>query len=159
MKKIIKKELIKLSTGEFASVFAFWLCYFLWFKEHTIHVVYPLSVLCFLLMQGSTYWFICLIRVTQKNMLFKRIGKFYLALKYIDMLLLLGYIPILLISPTVTLKYYFWGIFLILFAFIEFINYFLFRLSYKNVSILISQIRTGSLRKSKLAKEIEFSRL
>lgn len=90
---------------------------------------------------------------------FKRTGKYYFVLKYINLLLLLGYIPILIISPTVTFKYYFWGVFLLLFAFIEFINYFLFRLSYKNVGILISQIKTRNLRKSKLAKEIEVSRL
>lgn len=159
MKKMIKKELIKLSTGELASVLVFWLCYFMWFKENTIHVIYPLSVLCLILLQGSIYWFICLIRVIDKNIVFKRTGKYYFILKYIDVLLMLGYIPVLMISPTVKFKYYFWGVFLILFALIEFTNYFLFRLSYKNVAILISQIKTGRLRKSKLAKEIEISRL
>ena len=130
MKKFIEKELLKLSTGELASVFAFWFCYFIWFKEHTVQVIYSLTVLCLVLLQGSVYWFICLKRLTNKNITFNSTG-----------------------------KYYFWGVFLILFAIIKFINYFLVRLSYTNIGLLISQIKTRSLRKSKLAKEIEISRL
>lgn len=159
MKKSIKKELMKLATGELASVFMFWVCYFIWFKEHIIQVSYPLTVLSLILIQGSLYWFICLRRLENKNITFNSTGKFYFFLKYINLLLILGYIPILIVSKLISFKYYFCGIFLILFAIIEFINYFLARLSYPNIAVLISQIKTKSLRKSKLAKEIETFRL
>jgi len=154
MKKVLKKQLIKLSTGELASIFAFWLCYFVAFKENTIQVIYPLTVLSFILLQGSIYWFICLIRLTKEHITFKSAGRYYLILKYINVLLILGYIPVLIVCQSVSFKYYFWGVFLIMFALIEFINYFIVRLSYPNPSILISRIKTKSLRKSKLAKEI-----
>lgn len=98
MKKFIEKELLKLSTGELASVFAFWLCYFIWFKEHTVQVIYSLTVLCLVLLQGSVYWFICLKRLTNKNITFNSTGKYYFVLKYINLLLILGYIPILIVS-------------------------------------------------------------
>ncbi|HNX92226.1 MAG TPA: hypothetical protein PKI17_01775 [Syntrophomonas sp.] len=155
MKKVLKKQLIKLSTGELASILAFWLCYFVAIKEHTVQVIYPLSVLSFILLQGSIYWFICLIRLTKKHITFKSAGRYYFVLKHINLLLILGFIPILIFCQSVSFKYYFWGIFLILFALIEFINYFLVRLSYPNPGIQISRIKTKSLRKSKLAKEIE----
>jgi len=76
-----------------------------------------------------------------------------------NLILILGYIPVLILSEIVAFKYYFWGAFLIIFALIEFINYFHYKLSYKNVSISISQMKTGKLKKSKLAKEIEVQRV
>jgi hypothetical protein len=41
------------------------------------------------------------------------------------------------------------------FTLIEFINYSLVRLSYPNVGVRFTQIKTRSLRKSKLARELE----
>lgn len=155
MKHQLEKELNKLWTGELASVLVFWLCYFLWTKNHTIHVLYPLLTLCLILIQGSAYWLICLTRLIRKKNSFRYAGKIFRVLKYADAILLIAYIPILLMSPIVSLQYYLVGIFLILFSFVEYINYFLYRLSYKKLSILLLQIRSNSLRKSKLAKEIE----
>jgi hypothetical protein len=155
----LKKELNKLWTGELASVLAFWMCYFIWAKDHTIQIIYPLSVLCLILVQGSVYWLICLNRLTRHKNCFNNVGKFFGVLKYLDMALLFAYILILLISPIVPFKYYFVGIFLGLFGLVEFINYFLYRLSYKNIVVLISQIKSQTLKKSRLAKEIEKARL
>jgi len=142
MQHKLKKELNKLWTGELASVLVFWLCYFIWAKHHTIQVIFPLSILCLILMQGSIYWLICLRRLTPNKNYFKSAVKVFDVLKTLDAILLLAYIPILLISPVVLFRYYFVGIFLALFGVVEFINYFLFRLSYKDTFILISQIRS-----------------
>lgn len=156
MKKAVEKELLKLATGELASILVFWLCYLLWFRRPVAPVMYSLSVLCFVLLQGSVYWFICLRRLTRKTAASKVTGKCYRALKFLDVLLIAGFVPVLIVSRPADFSTYFWGIFLILFAIVELVNYYLVRLSYPRIGILLSQIQTGRLRKSKIAEEIRF---
>ena len=144
---------IRIKKGEICLVF--WIFYFLLTKKHTIQVVYPLIVLCLLLMQGSVYWIICLIRMQRYNKRFATIGNLYGFLKYVNIALLFFYLPILAMSPIVACRYYAIGIFLELFAIVEFVNYFLVRLSYKNVTVLFSHLKMKTLNRSSLAKEIE----
>lgn len=153
MKNSIKNELFKLCTGEFASILSFWFCYYMWFKEHNIVVIYPLCILSLILLEASIYWFVLLTRIKTNKTFFNSIGKYYLMFKYINLIFIIGYLPVIFSQPA-TFKYYFGGIFLIIFTIIEYVNYFYVRLSYSNIGILISQIKSNSLRKSKLAKEI-----
>jgi uncharacterized ion transporter superfamily protein YfcC len=55
--------------------------------------------------------------------------------------------------------FYIAGIGIYLFAVIEYINYFYYRLSYKDISTLFKQLKGHTLVKSKIAREIEKSRL
>lgn len=154
MRKKIKKELFKLFTSELLSCFLFIFCYFIWFKENQIQITYPMTLLCFILLQVSFYWLICLLKLNNNFNSIKFI-KIYLVLKYIDFILLLGYIPIILLSPFISNLYYVGSVFLILFTMIEYINYFIVRLSYPKISILIRKITSRKLTKSSLAKDIE----
>lgn len=154
MSEKLKKELTNLWTGELASIFSLTMCYVIIIKANIIQVLYPFLVLCFILLQGSFYWIICLKTMTQYKKYGDSVGKLYSILKYIDILLFLLYIPILFMSMKISMIYYVVGIFLILFGLVEFVNYFLFRLSYKNTSILLSQIKTKKLKKSRIAREM-----
>lgn len=155
MKTKVKKELIKLAYGELSSCILFGFCYFIWFKETKLQIVYPLFLLCFILLQGSIYWFICLIKLNRKNFNYKKIMKVFIFLKYINAIFLIGYIPIIILSPKISNMYYIGSIFLSIFALIEYINYFMVRLSYPKVGILINKIINKNLTKSNLAKDIQ----
>ena len=59
-KSKIKQELTKLWTGELAAVISFWICFFIFKKwlintKMLISVIYPLTVLSFILIQGYCY--------------------------------------------------------------------------------------------------------
>jgi hypothetical protein len=54
--------------------------------------------------------------------------------------------------------FYIAGIGIYLFAVIEYINYFYYRLSYKDISTLFKQLKEHTLVKSKIAREVEKSR-
>ena len=155
MHQKLKMELNKLWTGELASCLVFWVCYFLLTKKHTVQVIYPLVVLCFLLVQGSFYWLICLARLKTNKNKFAKIGVVYVWLKYINLYLLLFYIFVIYAGPVVPFKYYIIGVLIELFAVIEFINYFYYRLSYKKIEQLFLQLRTKNKKKSSLAKETQ----
>ena len=126
--------------------------YYLRFKEFVLPVFYPLLVLCFILLQGASYWFICLQRIKGKNI--KNIGKVFYILKYFNLALIAVSVPAILMSNYDNIFHIIIGLFLLLFAITEWINYFVVRLSYRNPKILIDLFRNNKLRRSKLAKEI-----
>nr|WP_315100756.1 hypothetical protein [uncultured Catonella sp.] len=155
----IKQELIRLWTGELVAVISFWICFFIFKKwlintKMLISVIYPLTVLSFILIQGSIYWLILLKRLSMPQFTITNTKKIYSILKIVDFLLLCLGIPIIIlnyVNVTVMIS----AIFILAFAVIEWINYYKIRLSYSyNPLVLLKHIKNGKLSKSRLAKEI-----
>ena len=155
----IKQELIRLWTGELVAVISFWICFFIFKKwlintKMLISVIYPLTVLSLILIQGSIYWLILLKRLSTPQFAITNTRKVYSILKIVDFLLLCVGIPIVIlnyVNVTVMIS----AIFIMAFAVIEWINYYKIRLSYSyNPLVLLKHIKNGKLSKSRLAKEI-----
>lgn len=168
-KRKLKQELSYLVSGELTSVVLFCIVYFMYtkpeirFAASSAILYFPLFVLNLILVQGSLYWLNCLRRVQLKKAMDTQvIAPIYKKLKVLDFILLAAYLPIWLLtfranSSTNALV----GILLWLFAIIEFINYFHYRLSYYAFGGLSLQIIrplkllfTGKAVKSQIAKEI-----
>lgn len=161
-KRTIKKELFYLFSMELTCAVGFWFVYAMWvWGEMAVwraEVAYPLLVLTVILVQGSLYWLNCLRRVKKDTTLnTQQIARIYRAFKMVDYLLLALYIPVLII----TRKFSIVGGLIWLFAIIELINYFHYRLSYYTKSGLGLQVVapmkalfSGKAVKSQLAKEI-----
>ena len=158
-KSKIKHELTKLWTGELVAVISFWICFFIFKKwlintKMLISVIYPLTVLSFILIQGSIYWLILLKRLSTPQFAIINTKKIYSILKIVDLILLCLGIPIIIlnyINVTVMISV----IFILAFAVIEWINYYKIRLSYSyNPLVLLRRIKNRKLSKSRLAKEI-----
>ena len=155
----IKQELTKLWTGELVAVISFWICFFIfkkWFinTKMLISVIYPLTVLSLILIQGSIYWLILLRRLSTPQFAITNTRKVYSILKIVDLILLCVGIPIIIlnyVNVTVMIS----SIFILAFAVIEWINYYKIRLSYSyNPLVLLKHIKNGKLSKSRLAREI-----
>ena len=156
----IKKKLTNLWTGELAAVVAFWLCFFsikVWLVDTkmVILILYPLVVLSFILLQGSVYWYILLKRMSKPLFLVEYAGNIYGILKMIDVILLCMGVPVILLNHSniiVTAL----SIFIWLFSIIEWINYYVVRLSYSyNPMVLIGHLKNKTLKKSRIAREID----
>ena len=69
LKNRIKNELTKLWTGELVAVISFWVCFFI-IKDRLLNtkmlisILYPLTILSLILIQGSIYWLILLKRLS-----------------------------------------------------------------------------------------------
>ncbi len=158
-KEKLRRELTKLWTGELAAVISFWVCFFV-IKKWLIgtlallSVICPLCILSFILIQGSVYWWILLKRLTMPDFAKGRVGNIYRFLKVIDVFLLcLGLVAIPIYNNIATVLI---GIPIWMFALIEWINYYKIRLSYSyNPTILLRHVKNGTLKKSRLAREIE----
>ena len=155
----IKQELTKLWTGELVAVISFWICFFIFKKwlintKMLISVIYPLTVLSLILIQGSIYWLILLKRLSTPQFAITNTRKVYSILKIVDLILLCVGIPIIIlnyVNVTVMIS----SIFILAFAVIEWINYYKIRLSYSyNPLVLLKHIKNGKLSKSRLAREI-----
>jgi len=160
MQENVKKELTKLWTGELASVVSFWMCFFVikvWLtnKNMFISIMYPLLILSIILIQGSLYWWILLKRLSVPKFATKYTGKIYRIFKVIDVILLCMGLPIIILNYS-NIAVIILAVFIWLFAVIEWINYYTIRLSYSyNPMILLGHIKNGTLKKSRLAREIE----
>ena len=158
-KNKIKQELTKLWTGELVAVISFWICFYIFKKwlintKMLISVIYPLTVLSLILIQGSIYWSILLRRLSMPQFAIKNTGKIYNILKIIDLILLWVGIPIIILNY-VNITTMIYAIFILVFALIEWINYYKIRLSYSyNPLVLLKHIKNGKLSKSRLAREI-----
>ena len=94
-KEKVKKELVSLCLGEFTAVLSIWFCFFLlknrlgdWMSLITI--LYPLSLLTFILLQGSTYWAILIRRLSNPQFGNGNIPKIYGVLRILDLVLLIS---------------------------------------------------------------------
>lgn len=159
LKNRIKNELTKLWTGELVAVISFWVCFFvikdrLLNTKMLISILYPLTILSLILIQGSVYWLILLKRLSSPQFAGTYTRKIYSILKIIDLVLLCFGVPIIIVNyfnATVMM----FAIFILAFAVIEWINYYKVRLSYSyNPLVLLRRIKSGQLSKSRLAKEI-----
>jgi hypothetical protein len=158
-KEKVRKELVSLCLGELAAALSFWLCFFLlknrigdWMSLITI--LYPLSLLTFILLQGSTYWAILIRRLSNPQFGNGNIPKIYGVLRILDLVLLISGFPFIVwYSQSVRVAII--ATLIQLFALIEWVNYFLLRLSYSlNPLVLWKRITKGKLEKSRIAKEL-----
>lgn len=158
-KEKVRKELLSLCLGELAAALSFWLCFFLlknrlgdW--NGLISILYPLSLLTFILLQGSTYWAILIRRLSNHQFGNGNIPKIYGVLRILDLVLLISGFPFI-VWYTQSVRVAIIATLIQLFALIEWINYFLVRLSYSlNLLVLWNRIAKGKLEKSKIAKEL-----
>ena len=158
-KEKVRKELGALCLGELAAILSFWLCFFLlknrlgdW--RSLITILYPLSLLTFILLQGSTYWAILIRRLSNPQFENGNIPKIYGVLRILDLVLLISGFPFIVwYSQSVRVAII--ATLIQLFALIEWVNYFLLRLSYSlNPLVLWKRITKGKLEKSRIAKEL-----
>ena len=168
-KRTLKQEFIYLASGESISVVLFCIVYVLYTKPETRFATssavlyFPLLILNLILLQGSIYWLNCLKRIQKKKALETQLlAPLYKGLKMLDFIMLLAYIPIWIWSFRVSSSSnIIIGVLLWLFAIIEFVNYFYYRLSYYAMGGLGLQVMrplklllTGKAAKSQIAKEI-----
>lgn len=159
-KKLMKKKLTNLASGELVAVLVFWMNFFLlkkWILTTGAFVSISLSlvILSFILIQGSVFWWILLKRISNPEFAEKYTGKIYKILKKLDLILLAAGIFVILLNhsnfSTFVISFSIWN-----FAVIEWVNYYLLQLSYSlNPAVLWRYLRHRKLKKSKIAKEIE----
>ena len=158
-KEKVRKELVFLCFGELAAVLSFWLCFFLlknrlgdW--NGLISILYPLSLLTFILLQGSIYWAILIRRLSNPQFGSRTVPKLYGCFRILDLVLLISGFPFI-VWNTQSFQVAILATLIQLFALIEWVNYFLVRLSYSlNPLVLWKRITKGKLEKSRIAKEL-----
>ncbi len=158
----LKKQLISLCTGELAASIMFVLVLLLFKHEQLISlryvIVYPFFCLILVLLQGSYYWLYCLNKINHRKISESGFRRLYGVFRKVD-LALIALCPLIIIydfyvtdfiidSETVL------GLFLFLFAVVEYINYFYIRLSYSRIADIFSCITLKNVRKSSLNKEL-----
>lgn len=158
-KEKVRKELVSLCFGEFTAVLSFWFCFFLlknrladW--NSLVTILYPLSLLTFILLQGSIYWAILIRRLSNPQFGSGSVPKLYGGFRILDLVLLISGFPFI-VWNTQSFQVAILAILIQLFALIEWVNYFLLRLSYSlNLLVLWKRITKGKLEKSRIAKEL-----
>ena len=158
-KEKVKKELVSLCLGEFTAVLSIWFCFFLLKNRlgdvnSLVTILYPLSLLTFILLQGSIYWAILIRRLSKPQFGSGNVPKLYGVLRILDLVLLISGFPFIVwYSQSVRVAII--ATLIQLFALIEWVNYFLLRLSYSlNPLVLWKRITKGKLEKSRIAKEL-----
>ena len=125
---------------------------------------YPLLIFSAIVIEGSFYWRNKLRMVKRKTALSNfEIGRIYSKLRWINVILLTAYLPIIIIAvlEKEDLSGIIVGILLYFMAVIEQINYFHIRLSYETVngSLLVieplKKLFTGTGKRSQLRKDID----
>ena len=158
-KEKVRKVLVSLCLGEFTAVLSFWLCFFLLKNRlgdvnSLVTILYPLSLLTFILLQGSIYWAILIRRLSNPEFGNENVPKIYGGLRILDLILLISGFPSI-VWNTQSFQVAIIATLIQLFALIEWINYFLLRLSYSlNPLVLWKRITKGKLEKSRIAKEL-----
>ena len=158
-KEKVRKELVSLCLGEFTAVLSFWFGFFLlknrlsdW--SSLVTILYPLSLLTFILLQGSIYWAILIRRLSNSQFGSGNVPKIYGGLRILDLILLISGFPFIFLN-TQSVQVTILATLIQLFALIEWVNYFLVRLSYSlNPLVLWKRITKGKLEKSRIAKEL-----
>ena len=159
-KEKVRKVLVSLCLGEFTAVLSFWFCFFLlknrlgdW--KSLVTILYPLSLLTFILLQGSIYWAILIRRLSNPQFGSGNVLRIYGGLRILDLILLFSGFPFI-VWNTQSVQVVILAALIQLFALIEWVNYFLVRLSYSlNPLVLWKRITKGKLEKSRIAKELE----
>ena len=155
----VRKELVSLCLGEFTAVLSFWFCFFLLKNRLSdwnglISILYPLSLLTFILLQGSIYWAILIRRLSKPQFGSASVPKLYGGFRILDLVLLISGFPFI-VWNTQSFQVATIATLIQLFAIIEWLNYYLVRLSYSlNPLVLWKRITKGKLEKSRIAKEL-----
>ena len=158
-KKKVRKELVSLCLGELAAVLSFWFCFFLLKnrlgdENSLVSILYSFSLLTFILLQGSIYWAILIRRLSNPQFGSVIVSSVYGGLRILDLVLLISGFPFI-VWNTQSVQVTIIATLIQLFAFIEWINYYLLRLSYSfNPLVLWKRITKGKLEKSRIAKEL-----
>ena len=158
-KEKVRRELVSLCLGEFTAVLSIWFCLFLlknrlgdW--RSLVSILYPLSLLTFILLQGSIYWAILIRRLSNPQFGSSSVPKLFGVLRILDLVLLISGFPFI-VWNTQSVHVAILATLIQLFALIEWVNYFLLRLSYSlNPLVLWKRITKGKLEKSRIAKEL-----
>ena len=158
-KEKVRKELVSLCLGEFTAVLSIWFCFFLlknrladW--KSLVTILYPLSLLTFILLQGSIYWAILIRRLSKPQFGNGNVPKIYGGFRILDLILLISGFPFI-VWNTQSFQVAILAMLIQLFALIEWVNYYLLRLSYSlNPLVLWKRITKGKLEKSRIAKEL-----
>ena len=158
-KEKVRKELVSLCLGEFTAVLSIWFCFFLlknrlgdW--NGLISILHPLSLLTFILLQGSIYWAILIRRLSKPQFGSENVPKIYGVLRILDLVLLISGFPFI-VWNTQSVQVAVLATLIEFFAFIEWLNYYIVRLSYTlNPLVLWKRIVKGKLEKSRIAKEL-----
>ena len=158
LREKVKKELISLCTGELAAVISFWFWFFMFKKwlvdpKMMLQIMYPLMVLSFILIQGSIYWFVLFKRMSNPKFLSINVVIIYRIFKIIDVILLcIGILVIVLNYSNIAVTIL--SVFILLFSIIEWINYYIVRLSYSyNPNVLIGHLKNKTLKKVELQEK------
>ena len=158
-KEKVRKELVSLCLGEFTAVLSIWFCFFLLKNRlgdvnSLVTILYPLSLLTFILLQGSIYWAILIRRLSNHQFGNGNVRKIYGGFRILDLVLLISGFPFI-VWNTQSFQVATIAILIQLFAIIEWLNYYLVRLSYSlNPLVLWKRITKGKLEKSRIAKEL-----
>ncbi|MGW8428165.1 hypothetical protein ACWGJQ_22210 [Peribacillus simplex] len=164
MQKRVKRKLFHLYTGELMATVIFAVLWVSFLMQHdwtdsyltSFSSVYAFVLLEFILLQGSLYWFLKWKRAKEND---------YAHLPYTQLRIFLFFkrVNLFLIATGIVVFFYqlkavesgiYWYLFLYVFAIIEHINYYHFRLSYQSPDEMKELIRQRGLRKSILAKEL-----
>ena len=158
-KEKVRKELVSLCLGEFTAVLSIWFCFFLLKNRlgdvnSLVTVLYPPSLLTFILLQGSIYWAILIRRLSKPQFGSGNVPRVYGGLRILDLVLVIAGFPFI-VWNTQSVQVAIIAALTQLFALIEWVNYFLVRLSYSlNPLVLWRRIAKGKLEKSRIAKEL-----
>ena len=158
-KENVRKELVSLCLGELAAALSFWLSFFLLKNRlgdvnSLVTILYPLSLLTFILLQGSIYWAILIRRLSNPQFGSGNVPRIYGGLRIVDLILLITGFPFIFWNAQ-SVQVAILATLIQLFALIEWVNYFLLRLSYSlNPLVLWKRITKGKLEKSRIAKEL-----
>lgn len=158
-KEKVRKELVSVCLGEFTAVLSIWFCFFLLKNRlgdvnSLVTILYPLSLLTFILLQGSIYWAILIRRLSNPQFGSGNVPKIYGGFRILDLILLISSFPFI-VWNTQSVQVAVLATLIELFALIEWVNYFLLRLSYSlNLLVLWKRIVKGKLEKSRIAKEL-----
>ena len=158
-KEKVRKELMSLCLGEFTAVLSFWFCFFLLKNRlgdvnSLVTILYSLSLLTFILLQGSIYWAILIRRLSNPQFGSGSVPKLYGGFRILDLVLLISGFPFI-VWNTQSVQVAIIVMLIQLSALIEWVNYFLVRLSYSlNPLVLWKRIAKGKLEKSRIAKEL-----
>ena len=158
-KEKVRKELLSLCLGELTAVLSIWFCFFLLKNRlgdvnSLVTILYPLSLLTFILLQGSIYWAILIRRLSNPQFGSGSVPKLYGCFRILDLVLLISGFPFI-VWNTQSFQVTILATLIQLFALIEWINYYFLRLSYSlNPLVLWKRITKGNLEKSRIAKEL-----
>ena len=158
-KEKVRKELLSLCLGELTAVLSIWFCFFLLKNRlgdvnSLVTILYPLSLLTFILLQGSIYWAILIRRLSKPQFGSGNVPRIYGGFRILDLVLLISGFPFI-VWNTQSFQVTILATLIQLFALIEWINYYFLRLSYSlNPLVLWKRITKGNLEKSRIAIEL-----